>query len=331
METLEKYMRWGIKNGMNEEELELFEKKDLIKEMGPVECEGALLCRTDMAVDFRAMTQKIGDYAEHAGVHFLFGKKVAKITNKKDYVEVYVKDRQEPITTSLLINCAGGDAVDIAHQCGLGLEYTDFHFRGDYWRVNPEFGKMFRHNIYTVPKFTKFQFLDPHLIIKVDDIYEIGPSAVPVAGPENYDDLGLSSAIPKLFERPVMNKLKLLKNPEFLKLAINELTHMSKEGMIRRANEFMPSLKPEHIIGKGQSGIRHSLIEPNGSFVPEAVELSDSSSYHILNYNSPGASGSIAFSACMVSKMIEQGLTDHLKRIPQRTGMFNFEEIVNQF
>jgi len=330
METLRKYVEWGKRNGMREEEMMLFEDGEKVKILAPVECVGALLCKTDAAVDFGVFTKYLRSHSEECGVKFSLNSEVGDVVCKEDSVDVFLKGRQEPVNAKLLVNCAGGNAVDIAHKCGLGLEYTDLHFRGDYWIVDPYFGREFSCNIYTVPEHPKFQFLDPHLIIKADVSYEIGPSAVPVAGPDNYESLGLLNAPTKLLERPVMNKLRLAANTEFLSLAFNELRHLSKEGMIKRMNRFIPSLKPSHIIRKGASGIRHSLIASNGSFVPEAIELSDKHSYHVLNYNSPGASGAIAYAAYVVNDINEQ-LPGRLRRAAQRRGLFDFDDVVRRF
>ncbi len=33
-----------------------------------------------------------------------------------------------------LINAAGGQAIDIAHNIGIAKNLTDVHFRGEYWK-----------------------------------------------------------------------------------------------------------------------------------------------------------------------------------------------------
>ena len=77
--------------------------------------------------------------------------------------------------------------------------------------------------------------------------------------------------------------------------------------MSKRVQKFLPSLNSDHLIAKGATGIRSSLIDRDG-FVPEAVELSDDLSYHILNYNSPGATGAPAYSDHIVRQLVWSGL-----------------------
>lgn len=330
--TLKNYVRWGIDNGMEESELELLETpRQVEKEEPHVRSEGALVCKTDTSVNFDSFTRYMERHAQQNGVKFLMERKVTDVDYKNGGVRIHVES-DDDINASLLINCAGGDAVDIAHKCDLGLEYTDLHFRGDYWTINPDFGRLFKHNVYTVPEHMKFQFLDPHLIIRADGRHEIGPNAVPVAGPENYHSIGWLDFPSKLLERPVANKAKLLANPEFLRLAFNELAYLSKGGMVRRMKSFIPSLESRHIAGRGNSGIRHSLISPDGSFIPETVELADQLSYHVLNYNSPGASGSIAYAAYVVNDLINRRLTGNFRRfVSQRSSLFDFDEVVSRF
>ena len=59
----------------------------------------------------------------------------------------------------------------------------------------------------------------------------------------------------------------------------------------------------------GIAGIRSSLIDKTG-FVPEALLVGEGRSVHVLNYNSPGATGAPAFSAAFVSALGAKGYLD---------------------
>src|SRR5438132_410494 len=101
-------------------------------------------------------------------------------------ISVRVGRGQEPHRTRYLINCAGGNSIDIAHRLGVGREYTDLHFRGEYWEIDPAHHYLSSRNIYTVPRHPELPFLDPHWIVRADGRREIGPNAVPVSGPYTY-------------------------------------------------------------------------------------------------------------------------------------------------
>src|SRR5205823_2702015 len=152
--------------------------------------------------------------------------------------------------------------------------------------------------------------LDPHWITRADGRREIGPNAVPVAGPYTYRGFGNPSEIPqKIFESPLRNKLRLLVNPDFITLAAEEwASSISKRVMTKRAQEFLPALKEDNLIRPGTAGVRASVVDRRGVFMKEAIELSGPHSYHITNYNSPGATGAPAYAAWTVLRLARSGL-----------------------
>jgi L-2-hydroxyglutarate oxidase len=348
---LEKYLQWGLANGMREDELSLLTPEDVHRYEPNIRCHGAIWSKTDTAVDYHAFTQSLQEDAEAAGAKFLLGTEVGSIQVAGDLLEVHFAepdggraDRNlsrrtskragvgdEPLRTRFLINCAGGKSIDLAHRMGVALDYTDLHFRGEYWEIDPAHHDLSSRNIYTVPRHPDLPFLDPHWIIRADGRREIGPNAVPVAGPYTYrgffdDPKELSK---KLLGSPLRNKLRLLVNPDFVTLAAEEwASSVSKGVMARRAQEFLPALKVEYLIRPGTAGIRASVVDRRGNFVKEAIELPGPHSYHITNYNSPGATGAPAFAAWIVQRLARAGEFDHLTaKAPKPAGAWDFDRI----
>ena len=134
----------------------------------------------------------------------------------------------------------------------------------------------------------------------------------------------------KMLEEPFTNKLKLFSSKEFLLLALGELMHMTKDSMVRRMKSFIPTITPNQIIGKGISGIRSSVVNERGEFEPEAILLDNDLTFHVLAYNSPGASGAPGFAACMVGEMQRAGLLDELT-VNKRKQLADIEEIIASF
>jgi L-2-hydroxyglutarate oxidase len=156
---------------------------------------------------------------------------------------------------------------------------------------------------------------------------------VPVAGPYTYRGFfrNPAEAIKKIFEQPVANKIALLYNRDFLELAGQEwLSSISKGEMARRAREFIPELKVEYLKRPGIAGVRAQVIDRKGNFIKEAIELQGPRSYHITNYNSPGATGSPAFAAWLVSKLGQNGKLNHLRRAAAKEGLWDFNAISEQ-
>ena len=230
-----------------------------------------------------------------------------------------------------MINCAGGSSLRIAHMQGVGTEYCDLNFRGEYWEVGKEWTYLASRNIYTVAQHPELPFLDPHWIVRADGRREIGPNAVPVAGPYTYSGFFTNpgQALRKVLEQPVANKLALLYNRDFLELAGEEwLSSISKGEMAKRAQEFIPELKVEYLVKPGIAGVRAQVIDRQGNFLKEAIEFEGPMSYHITNYNSPGATGSPAFTAYLVKRLGEGGHFDHLSRTSAKgNGLWDFETV----
>jgi len=334
VKRIEKYHHWGLENGMGEDELEILSPEGVRNIEPHVRGYGAIWSKTDTAVDYRAFTRSIRTDAEGEGVRFLTGFEVSSIKRTEDLLEISPKNAGESIRTKFLINCAGGSSLRIAHMLGLGSDYCDLNFRGEYWEIGKDWSNLATRNIYTVAQHPELPFLDPHWIVRADGRREIGPNAVPVAGPYTYRGFFTSpgQAIRKVFEQPVANKLALIYNRDFLELAGQEwLSSISKGEMAKRAQEFIPELKVEYLVKRGIAGVRAQVIDRKGNFLKEAIEFEGPLSYHITNYNSPGATGSPAFAAFVVGRLGEKGHFDHLTRQSSKgNGIWEFEAIKDQ-
>src|SRR5216117_4070723 len=296
LKRVDKYHHWGVENGMGEDELEVLSPEELRKLEPHVRGYGAIWSKTDTAVDYRAFTRSLRADAEGEGVKFLTRFDVAAIRKTGDFIEVLPKNGREPVRTRFLINCAGGSSLRVAHMLGVGLEYCDLNFRGEYWEMGKEWAFLASRNIY------KGFFTSP------------------------------GQAIKKLLEQPVANKLALLYNRDFLELAGAEwLSSISKGEMAKRAQKFIPELKVDYLLRRGIAGVRAQVIDRKGDFMKEAIEFQTPLSYHITNYNSPGATGSPAFAAFLVNKLGEKGYLDHLGRSSVKgNGVWDFETISEQ-
>jgi len=314
---LEKYLTWGKDNGVEEAELELLDARQ-VKTIEPeVECKAALHSKTDASVDFGRFTDCVYRLALNEGLVFQGGVTASSMKSEGEALDVLFASREHlsGVRCNLLINAAGGGSLDIAHMMGLAREYSALNFRGEYWLVDEPFASRVTRNVYTPPLHSQYPFLDPHFVVRSDGLRQIGPNAVIVTGPYVYSGLGLRS-LSRLFARPARPKLNLLTNTYFLSMVANEWrSSLSKNAMCGRVRKFIPSLDRRSLNSRGVSGVRSSVIGSEG-FIPEAILLTDERSIHILNYNSPGATGAPSYSASIVAKLGESGLLDCLRRKP---------------
>lgn len=323
--SLEEYMKWGQKNGIPEDDLELLDGREISKKEPNVQCYSGIFCKREVSTDFGLFTKELKKESEKNGTKFLFGKNVNAIEKNNDYT---IKFADSKISSKILINCAGGNSLDIAQKCGLATDYSDLHFRGEFWIADDEYNDLVKTTVYTVAEFRGYPFLDPHWIKKANGQSEIGPNAVPVPSPETYSGyLGdFTTSLSKLKEIVTGNALKLLTDPEFLSLVSKEwLSSISKTAMIKRVQKFIPKIRPEHFSRRGIAGIRSPVITPNGKFLADVMELEDNSSYHIINYNSPGATGAPAYSALVIKKLQEKGFLDYT--IKPKKSIWDFDTI----
>ncbi len=326
IKRLEKYMIWGEKNGLHQDEIMLLDGEDVKKQEPEVRCQKAIFCKKDASVDYGILTGNIMEDAKNSGANFIPNTRVKNVSDKQDFLEITTNN--DSIQTNLLINAAGGMSIDLAHQMGVREDLTDIHFRGEYWQAEPEYYALTKTSVYSVPKHPEYPFLDPHWIVRSDGRCEVGPNAVPVFSPYGYDlDENLKKMPSKIFEMLSSGASKMFFDSQFLSLASGEwLSSISKTVMINRVKEFLPRVDPKKFKKRGTAGIRASVIDKNGKFVPDAIIEQGPKSFHILNYNSPGATGALPFAIHVISKMKQAGL---VKIENDKCGLWSFEQISN--
>jgi L-2-hydroxyglutarate oxidase len=304
---LRKYVEWGEANGLKRDEIKLLSEEEA-KAMEPnVRCASALYCSKDASVDYGALALGLMGDLKSFGCRLALGRKVERIFRRGGEYTIATTAGTE-LTADYVINAAGGNSMDIAHSMGIAKEYTDLHFRGEYWQAPTEYHDLTKLSIYSVPKHPEYPFLDPHWIVRADGRREVGPNAVPVFGPYAYTwRKNLADMIPKLVESSRTGARRAVFDRQFLSLASSELkSSLSKRAMIARAREFLPALRASAFTKRGTSGIRSSVIDRMGKFVPDTLVMWADNSVHVLNYNSPGATGALPMAAKIASKIMGQ-------------------------
>jgi (S)-2-hydroxyglutarate dehydrogenase len=326
--TLERYREWGVENGMEDSEIELLDE-DAVRSREPeVRCKAGLLSKTDVSVDFGAFTRYLWRIVMSRGARFFGGCEVSSLHRAGDGVDVDLRSGSGKRTVScrLLINAAGGGALEVAHALDLARGYATLNFRGEYWVVEEPFALRVTSNIYRPPRFPQYPFLDPHFVVRADGSRQIGPNAVIVPGPYVYSGIGLTK-LGSFLGRPVVPKARLLANRDFLSLVAGEWrSSLSKSEMCDRVRRFVPGLRTAMLRRRAVFGVRSSVVDSSG-FVPEALLLKGEGSAHIINFNSPGATGAPSYSAMVVDELRSSGTLDGFgpRRIPEFISGWEFD------
>ncbi len=328
--VLEKYLKWGIQNGLEDKDIKLMDSAELKKIEPEIKCESALYVYKDGSTDYSIFTDSVMKDSESSGTKFILDTKVTKIKKENGKWKITL-DGQHEVFAKFLINAAGGEAINIAHDVGIAEKLTDVHFRGEYWKAPKEYHNLTKTSVYSVPEFPDYPFLDPHWIIRVDGSCEIGPNAVPVFSPYGYNKTeNIKEFIPKMLEMLGSGARKAIFDKQFQELAINEIqSSMSKSAMIDRVKRFLPKIDADKITEKGTAGIRSSVIDEDGKFVPDVILIDDETSFHILNYNSPGATGALPFASHIINHLNTKGLFQS-ENIDAQCGPWKFSEIIEK-
>src|SRR2546428_12771361 len=88
---------------------------------------------------------------------------------------------------------------------------------------------------------------------------------------------------------------------------------ISKRAMAKRVQEFLPALRVKYLTRPGTAGVRAQAVDRHGNFVKEAIEIPGPHSFPVVNYNSPGATGSPAYTAWFVKLHANACHLYHLK------------------
>lgn len=326
---LEKHYNWGLRNGLDESDMQVYDAS-FTKVEPEVTCKGALVCRRDASVDYATLTRAVMADAQAAGVSFLLSHRVKKIKSSGSRIFIQI-DQGRSIDAGFVINAAGGEAVDIAHQMNVGLQYSDIHFRGEYWSAPTEYNHLTNMSIYSVPQYPEYPFLDPHWIVRVNGSCEVGPNAVLVFGPYGYGITeNIRCALPKTWEMLGSGVRRTIQNPVFRSMIVNEMwSSVSKRAMIGRVRRFLQCLDPARFVRHGTVGIRSSVVDRYGLFVTDVLILEGPNSVHILNYNSPGATGALPFAAYLIDLL--QGSGMYRNRVDDaRCGLWRYSQIVDK-
>ena len=325
--TLERYMVLGKENGLTEEDISILDSNELKQKEPHLNCYSGLYCTKEGSTNYGLLTKAVSELSKKNGTDILLNCNVKNVEETPDQVNIIFSDNST-LTANFVINCSGGNSLDIAKKFGLLNDYSDLHFRGEYWIADSNIKNLVKTNIYTVPRYLEFPFLDPHWIKRANGETEIGPNAVPVDSPEAYDSFitDIPTTLSKISDIVTGSAKKLFLNPDFISLVSKEfLSSVSKSAMIERVKKFIPGIEPRNFPKRGTSGIRTPVLSPNGDFVSEMIEIEGKNSFHIVNYNTPGATGAPAYSAFVVKKLQEKGILAEPKN--QKNSIWDFEKI----
>ncbi len=241
----------------------------------------------------KAVLTRLEKELREKGVIFRFNQSEWMINPSKRIITL---DNSEKVSYAHLINCAGLRADEVAYKFDIGLNYKLLPFKGLYWQIKNSSKIKINTNLYPVPDLN-VPFLGVHFTPSADDesIINIGPTATPALGRENY------YALEKIEPLSAANNLLCLLNQYlineggFRKYVHQQSLLFLKPLMLKEAKKLLPSIKSSDLIFSNKVGIRPQLFNKKTKKLEnDFLCLKGQNSTHVMNAISPAFTASFA-------------------------------------
>jgi L-2-hydroxyglutarate oxidase len=260
----------------------------------------ALYSPETAVVDATAILAQLRECLAAAGVAVLLRHELESVDTK----QCRLVAGGEAISYGHLFNAAGLQADRVAHRCGAGLEYFVLPFRGQYYRLLP--GVRINGLIYPVPDL-RVPFLGVHFTRRVDGGVDVGPTALPALGRENYAGLGgikITEAVGIVHE---VVRQYVRNRQGFRRFAHREIARLTRGRFVAAARALVPRLRAADLASGDKVGIRAQLVDRRThELVMDFVVEQGERSTHILNAVSPAFTSAFPFARLVVD---EAGVT----------------------
>jgi L-2-hydroxyglutarate oxidase len=235
------------------------------------------------------------------GIHF-----DSKVNLSESDGEIY--DSSNQFTFKHVVNAAGAQADRISRSVGVGTDYAMLPFMGVY-RVTSEKNLPLRRLVYPVPHPIN-PFLGVHFTITTDGKVKIGPTAIPIAGREQYSLTEGWSGSDIAQALKGMKSLITGNSHDFGAILKSEWPKMIQKLLVKESTELVPSATGVKDWHRKPPGIRAQLVHlPTGKLEQDFIVTSQANATHILNAVSPGWTSSIPFGKHVVDVHLLHQLT----------------------
>lgn len=298
---LESLFERGITNGVD---IEILEEK-VLKKFEPLAltCEKFLWSPTTGVSDPKAIINAMREEFLSLGGHIDFNTRIQlTIENNEVYDSTYIYDAKH------IINAAGAQADRISKSVGIGLEYAMVPFMGIY-RATNEKNLPLQRLVYPVPHLIN-PFLGVHFTLTVDHKVKIGPTAIPIAGREQYSIFKGWS--PSDLAQSFKGTLSLIYGEahQFGPLLKSEWPKILQSKLIQSSSGMVPDVLKVKDWQRKPPGIRAQLVHlPTGKLEQDFIVQSQANSTHILNAVSPGWTSSLPFARWLVNEVVIKKMT----------------------
>jgi len=293
---LETLFERGLKNGVELEILDsnlLFNYEPLAKSY-----ERFLWSPSTAISDSKAIVRAMSDEFTELGGELRFETKITLRETNKEII-----DDSRKFVAKHYVNAAGAQADRLSRSIGIGNDYAMLPFMGVY-RATSLTNLPLRRLVYPVPHPIN-PFLGVHFTLTLDNKVKIGPTAIPIAGREQYSILEGWSGSDIMQAIKGMTALIRGDSHDFGAILKSELPKFLQSTLVKESAELVPSVKTVSTWQRKPPGIRAQLVHlPTGRLEQDFVVRSHLNSTHILNAVSPGWTSAIPFGKHVADKVV---------------------------
>jgi L-2-hydroxyglutarate oxidase len=286
-QRLESLFQRGVKNGVDLEMLDISELKKY--EPLAISHERFLWSPTTAVSDPGAIIQSMRSEFESLGGTIRYNTKV-----RLKEVNNEIVDFSRQYDAVQIINAAGAQADRISRSVGVGVEYAMLPFMGVY-RATEEKNLPLQRLVYPVPHPIN-PFLGVHFTLTLDGKVKIGPTAIPIAGREQYTLFSVWSGSDMAQSIKGMASLILGDAHAFGRIIKSEWPKIIQKQLVKESLELVPSAASVQSWHRKPPGIRAQLVHlPTGRLEQDFVVVKKLNSIHVLNAVSPGWTSALPF------------------------------------
>ena len=214
-------------------------------------------------------------------------------------------DSSKQFTFKHVVNAAGAQADRISRSVGVGTEYAMLPFMGVY-RATSEKNLPLQRLVYPVPHPVN-PFLGVHFTLTIDGQVKIGPTAIPVAGREQYSFTEGWSGSDIAQAVKGMKSLITGDSHDFGAILKSEWPKIIQKLLVRESSQLVPNALGVRDWNRKPPGIRAQLVHlPTGKLEQDFVVQEFLTSTHILNAVSPGWTSSLPFGRRVADQVLNK-------------------------
>ncbi|MDO5500672.1 MAG: L-2-hydroxyglutarate oxidase [Propionibacteriaceae bacterium] len=263
---------------------------------------GAIALKTTGIVDFARVCRAMADDIRAQGGTIELSSRVVGIHESLSEVGIdYERDgAQTRAYAKQLVVCGGIQSDRLARLAGLPVDFAMVPFRGEYYRLAPQFNNVVETLIYPVPD-PSMPFLGVHLTLMMAGGVTVGPNAVLGFAREGY---------PKFSVNP-RDLAAIVGFGGFWRLAkglvrtgVPEMwDSIYKPGYLKRVQKYCPQLTAAD-LRPYPAGIRAQAVHRNGTLIEDFHFLTTDRMLHVVNAPSPAATSAMPIAAHLADQVL---------------------------